>query len=762
MISMPLYEMLPIINWWAYFFAIGLLFFPLAAYLFPKFQDKGYIFSKTIGIILLSYSIFLLGSFHIAAFNRINIFLILFSWGMLIYLVFLKKIIIQRLKKKLAGGRQGLRLIILEEAIFLFAMISFSLVRSYQPDIYGIEKFMDFGFINSILRGENFPAVDPWFSGNSINYYYFGHVYSAVLIKLSNIPSNISFNLMLASVFALIFTSAFSLFLTLFSFFTKSLKFLSQRLKIKFLLSAILASFLLTISGNLQVIYSFFKTSGDKIVPFWKLDLSILTFPNSYWYPSATRFVQNAIHEFPAYALVLSDLHAHLLNTPFTILTIAFLFSIFLKYYPKLSGAIRTNESEWMFERSVNAASSLASEGGLRNDNFLPLNKFDAVFLSLLLSVLFMVNAMDVAIFFGLSIVLLIFILIKGRKDPRFIIFSLGKLTLFTFFATVLFSLPFSLHFKPFVGGIGINCSPEILTNIGRVGPILFERNYCQITPLWQLALLYGFFVFFAVSFLIFLKNLKRKRESDFFALILFIAGFILISIPEVIYLKDIYPSHFRANTMFKLSYSAFVILSIASGYALFRILASFELKIGKVKAFIVSILFISFALFLIFISSLYPVLAINSSYNFTSFIGLDGTKYLNLKDPDDYEAIKWINENIKGQEVLLEAPGDSYSDFGRISSYTGLPTVINWSAHEWLWRGSYEATLPRLSDVKTIYETSSIYLTIKLLKKYKISYVYIGRLEGQKYPNLKASKFDKLGNVIYSNNNSKIYKISQ
>ena len=170
---------------------------------------------------------------------------------MLIYLVFLKKINIQRLKKKLAGGRQGLRLIILEEAIFLFAMISFSLVRSYQPDIYGIEKFMDFGFINSILRGENFPAVDPWFSGNSINYYYFGHVYSAVLIKLSNIPSNISFNLMLASVFALIFTSAFSLFLTLFSFFTKSLKFLSQRLKIKFLLSAILASFLLTISGNL-------------------------------------------------------------------------------------------------------------------------------------------------------------------------------------------------------------------------------------------------------------------------------------------------------------------------------------------------------------------------------------------------------------------------------------------------------------------------------------------------------------------------------
>ena len=50
--------------------------------------------------------------------------------------------------------------------------------------------------------------------------------------------------------------------------------------------------------------------------------------------------------------------------------------------------------------------------------------------------------------------------------------------------------------------------------------------------------------------------------------------------------------------------------------------------------------------------------------------------------------AIRWLDETIEGQPVVLEANGDSYSDYERVSAMTGLPTVLGWYVHEWLWRG--------------------------------------------------------------------------
>ena len=35
---------------------------------------------------------------------------------------------------------------------------------------------MDMAFINAINQSGTFPPHDPWMSGESLNYYYFGHV----------------------------------------------------------------------------------------------------------------------------------------------------------------------------------------------------------------------------------------------------------------------------------------------------------------------------------------------------------------------------------------------------------------------------------------------------------------------------------------------------------------------------------------------------------------------------------------------------------
>ena len=133
--------------------------------------------------------------------------------------------------------------------------------------------------------------------------------------------------------------------------------------------------------------------------------------------------------------------------------------------------------------------------------------------------------------------------------------------------------------------------------------------------------------------------------------------------------------------------------------------------------------------------------------------------QYLKTIKPSDHDAIIWINQNIKGQPVILEAQGDSYTDYARISANTGLPTVLGWTVHEWLWRGTYDIPSARFSDIQNLYESTDIKLTKNIINKYDISYVYISNMEREKYK-ISEDKFSQLGNLIYSKNDARIYKI--
>ena len=140
----------------------------------------------------------------------------------------------------------------------------------------------------------------------------------------------------------------------------------------------------------------------------------------------------------------------------------------------------------------------------------------------------------------------------------------------------------------------------------------------------------------------------------------------------------------------------------------------------------------------------------------------MDGTVYLKTSRPSDYSAIQWINKNIEGQPIILEAQGDSYTDYERISSNTGLPTVLGWTVHEWLWRGSYDIASPRIEDVKKIYESGSLNTTKTLLKKYNVSYVYVGNLEYEKYPSLDIKKFENLGETVFEEGTTKLIRLDK
>ena len=324
----------------------------------------------------------------------------------------------------------------------------------------------------------------------------------------------------------------------------------------------------------------------------------------------------------------------------------------------------------------------------------------------------------------------------------------------------ILFSLPFWLSFKPFGSGIGLLCAPDFLTNLGKLGPFLFEANHCARSPLWMLFILWGFFYLVVLGFLIkLLKGLKLPKSlssTDLLALTLALTATILILIPEFFYVKDIYPAHYRANTVFKFGYQAFIILALTSGYMITRL-------ISNLKTFSFSLVFLPFALLFFTLVALYPYFAINSYYgSLKNYQGLDGLSYLGDSYPSDYQAILWINNNISGQPVILEAQGDSYTDYARVSANTGLPTVIGWPVHEWLWRGSYDETGKRGTDVATLYESPDRTLTSTLAQKYNISYIFIGTLERQKYQKLDEKKFENLGKLVFESGNTRIYQLWQ
>ena len=708
--------------WYGYIFILGIIFLPLTAHIFKKhFFDFGYPFTKIIAIVSLSFTTFLLGILRILPFQKTSLLIIIIISLYLNYQLLIKTNLLKQISDKIY-------FFILEELTFIFAFISWVIVRGQAPAIRGLEKFMDFGFINSILRTKFFPPLDIWYSATSshpqgffINYYYFGHLIGAFLIKLTAIASSSGYNLILATIFGLGVTETFSLVANLVYTFLKDKK---KEISFKTIfLTGFLGSFIVNLGGNLHPIYVFTKGyPNNSPRPFWQI-LSKFN-PAAYWYPNATRFIPFTIHEFPIYSYVVADLHGHVFDIPIVLLTLSFLFILTREIFPATGK--QKNRSHYLL----------------------------AGVLGFLTAIHYMVNAFDAPIYLLLTIIIFFAfyrLSVKFLKHITILIVSF-----------VIFSLPFSINFKPFASGIGLNCSPNFLIAIHKLGPFVFEAGKCQSSPLWMLFILWGFFWINAIIFTFLQtkhhnKKIKIHTINDYLVSILFAYGTFLIIIPEFFYAKDIYPGYFRANTMFKLGYQAFIMMGIASAYTYFRITQI----TAKKTYWILKFTFI----FFFFFTAIYPYFAIKSFYgNLSKPVKLNGINWLKSDYPADKEIVDYLNKNVSGQPTILEAQGDSYTDYERISAYTGLPTVAGWQVHEWLWRGSAQVVGKRIPDIIKIYQSEDLDLTKKLIKKYRIDYIIVSDLERKKYPKLDQDKFSKIGHLIFKSTNGKglVFKTSQ
>jgi len=182
--------MVELLQMWALVEVLGLLCLPLTITVFHNLPDRGWAFSKAIGLALLAFCIWLpLMWVQALPFSR------LFIAGVLLILTAFSMIGFIRVRRDLAKlVSANIFYIAVCEAIFLGMVFLLGWIRSYGPDIRSFEMFMDEGFLAAIMRSPHFPPNDMWLSGYAINYYYYAHFTIATLAKLLGQSPSIAFN----------------------------------------------------------------------------------------------------------------------------------------------------------------------------------------------------------------------------------------------------------------------------------------------------------------------------------------------------------------------------------------------------------------------------------------------------------------------------------------------------------------------------------------------------------------------------------------
>ena len=687
-------SMISTILWLFILNIISLIYLPILWKFFGliNFNFNGHI--KIFSILFSTYFTWIAVSINLFEFTLLGIYL------SLIFPIIASGIIFFRNQEKfITFLRNNFKEILKFEFIFLFSFLAFAIIRSFNPDLWhpfrGGEKPMEMSYLSALLNSKNLPPFDPWFSGASMNYYYYGLWIFSNLIALSQINTFIGFNLAVCTVFAISVT-------TLFAFseiiFKKNRKF------------SFLLIFMVLLMGNMQPLMQIKnKFINSNYTEFFNID---------FWSPTRVfpaDSIGYEISEFPFFSFLFSDLHPHMISIPIFILFINLLVVIFKN---KVNG--------------LNLTKFLISSG---------------LIISLLFGTLWATNTWTVPVIF---ILLNIFTFLFFKQFSEFpIIKSIIYSSMIIFFS-YLFFLPFHMNF----------ISPVSSFEISE-----FSTRFYDFIEIYFIFILIILIFFISSLRKEFTKKLKEDNYKNSFFSILISGIFFIIFVENFKIENDIG----RMNTFFKFHLQIWILMSISSCYLLFMAYKYNNVKFKKFLFFpLLSILVIS--------GIIYPIFGtydrINDRFSKTD-ITLNGSRFLEeniYSGPNgeidlsyDYDAIKWIKENVTDVSTIIEGNGPLYSWASRYSIYTGLPTVIGWDWHQVQQRG-YDRSLVnnRVNDINEFYSTDNLKRKVEIIEKYNIDLVVIGSLERNKYPSSGINKIETLDNVfeeIYKNDQTTILK---
>jgi YYY domain-containing protein len=518
-----------------------------------------------------------------------------------------------------------------------------------------------------------------------------------------------------------------------------------------------------------------------------------------YWIPSRV-FPAEPITEFPAFTFLYADPHAHMIALPVTILVIAWCLSMLLCRSQWQLPAANSGRSEWLSWLHFGITFLV---GGLLIGALRPTNTWDfPVYLVLgVLAVIYATVANPVCFtreLFGL---------------PEFV----KRWLIAVLSAALLAALAFLLY-KPFsdwygAGYTAVNIwegdrSPfwSYLTHWGLflfaiVSWLVWESiDWMKKTPLsvarrlkpfaWMLqgsafllvvVILILTIMGINVAWVVLLVGawaavlMLRPGQPDAKRMVLFMVGtgLVLTLTVEVIVLKgDIG----RMNTVFKFYLQAWTLLSISAAAGLvwlFPVLIRSRYAVLRISWQVV-------LAFLVFSAALFPFMGgadkIRDRMASNAPHTLDGMNYMQSAvysdqgvDMDlrqDYEAIRWMQENVEGSPVIVEAHVTEYRWGSRFTIYTGLPGVVGWNWHQRQQRGvaSTEWVTNRVEEIGQFYRATDRNTVEAFLAEYDVSYIIVGQQEKAYYSAGELAKFPAwegdLWDQVYSKEDTVIYQV--
>lgn len=765
---------------WVLVEALGLLALPTAATWLGRLPGRGLVLARPLALLLVAYPAWILASLHLLPYSSGTILL---GIGLLAALSL--GLLLRRqpdggtLWRGVRGDRLALNLWLAGEVLFAVCFFGWAVMRAYAPDVWGTEKPMDMAFINAINRSAWFPPNDPWLSGATINYYYFGHFIIAYLIRLTGVAPTVGFNLGVCLTYALCVCGVFAVASALFAAARRP-----EERTISPILPGLAGAALAMLLGNLDGALELVQKPGDLAGFDW-------------WSPS--RVIANTINEFPFFSFLLADLHAHMLVVPFGLLVLAFSVQL----------AMRGPRLPWATERPPVGAGSPAREPLPVQDSqaapvepapeapraprrlapsetgvlaaWLPAAA-ELALAALAAGALYAFNGWDYPTELGIGFLALLLWASRADAGKLPVGRLLGWAGAWAVLSFVLF-LPFYLHFSAPTGGIGLvqQTTPfmqflhdylliyglfvwiigaAFISQVRRSGVARRHLAWGVIgglTVLTALASVHlgGLAVLLAIAAFalgVALEGKLAQGERLWWLLIGVAVG--LATIGEVVYIRDAFDhtADYRMNTIFKFGYQAWFLLSVAGGCAVFW---SRRWLRADTRPFWYGVMGL-----LVLAAGVYPVAGTYArEAAFRSPPSLDGMRWLAEQAPGDAAAIHWLQANVRGAPTILEAVGVQYDPNGhaRVSTYTGMPTVVGWPGHEGEWAHDVGS---RPDDVKTIYSTTDLALARSLLQRYNVRYVFVGSLEQKDYPAAGLAKFAQLGAPVFSQDGTVIYAV--
>ncbi len=774
------------IVWWLVLAILGAITLPITLKLLRFLPDRGVTLARPVGLILSGYLFWLLAVLGVLPNSTAAIVLVLAA------LAAVSGVIWAREGRALwAALCERRRLIAIAEALFLCALAALALLRAYSPDIAATEKPMEFAFINSILRSPSLPPQDPWLAGYGISYYYFGYVMAAMVTRLSALPSDVTFNLLGATLFALTVVGTFGLVYNLAQAYLerRNEQAPAARPGRGAARAGLFGAILVAVMGNLEGLFELIRARGLGPTALWNwLDVRNLAggAASGTWYPTdpwwwwrASRIIhdrdllgqsQEVISEFPFFSFLLGDNHPHVLALPFVLLALALSFNLLLsRRGGRPAGATGSGEGGVLDVGT-------GAQGGA----------WELALWAVMVGALGFLNTWDYPIYLTLFVaayavrrqfdrglggdwlrdVLAFGVTMLGLGIAAYAPFYLGLRSQAGGLGLVQaktqlqqYLLMFAPLIWPLAGFLAALAGRALRGREGRLpaaawitGGGLLAASAAVAARGWWTAALALALGGGAMALWLWASWHPRPgghdlplEESTSFALLLALGGLLLTAGVEFVMLKDSFGT--RMNTVFKFYYQGWVLLGIAAAYGVFYLWQTY--RGARLAAKISRLAWGAGTLALVAAGLSYTVAAVPArAEGFRGEPTLDGTRYVRTYRSDVYGAVQWLRANAPAGAVLLEAPGNSYTEANWVSAHTGIPTLLGWTGHELQWRGNYDEPGRREPDIAAIYQGTDAGRALALLEAYGVDYVYVGPDERYKY-GLTAPMIDKFDAIM-------------